>query len=206
MKEIKKKPARKKRSPTFWRAITLFVALGALSLAAWVSCSPFLDTPHDVAHTRKLFIGAKNSFCHNPHYWHAKRRQMENRILNELQERNGEAIPGLVREITPEMLLSYAVDALEVPLGTFDSVTIFPKISGSSFIILISKQENSLWPLAVIVSLEIEVRIEPQGAMIIFRRLRRGVQELATTQASMYFGADLERKFHFHDGCFFRFF
>ena len=206
MKDIVPKPTRKKRSATFWHAVTLFVSLGALSLAAWVSYAPFLDTPRDVAHTRKLFIGVKNSFCNNPHYWHSKRSQVERRILKDVQERNGESIPFLVRDITPEMLLSYAVDTLHMPLSTFDSVALYPKISGSSFIILISKLENSLWPLSVIVSLEIEVRIESQGAKILFRRLRRGTQELSTTQASMYFGSDLERKCHFHDGCFFNFF
>ena len=76
MKDLLKKPVRKKRSPIFWRAVTLFVSLGALSLAAWVSYSPFLGTPHDVAHARKLFIGVKNSFAHNPYYWHAKRHQI----------------------------------------------------------------------------------------------------------------------------------
>ena len=111
-----------------------------------------------------------------------------------------------MRDITPEMVLSYAVDVLDVPLSAFEGTSVFPKISGSSFVVLFSKQENSLWPLPVIVSLEVEVRFEQQGAMLIFRRLRRGMQELAPTHASMYFGSDLERKYHFHDGCFFHFF
>lgn len=206
MKDLKRKPVRKKRTSGFWHAVTLFVSLGSLGLAAYFFYAPFLDTPHDVVRSRKLFISAKNAFSHNPRYWHLKRQQIEGKILKDLQERGGESVFGILREITPEMVLSYAVDSLQMPPETFEHVTLYPKISGASFIILISKQENSLWPLSVIVSLEVEVRIEAQGAMVLFRRLRRGTQELSTTQASMYFGADLERKFHFHDGCFFHFF
>jgi hypothetical protein len=187
-------PSRKpqENSTFFLQVAALFLICLILGITAWIVYSPILETPPDVLRSRDTFAIAKEIFHKNQKYWGLKRTQIENKISLDLSKESGEAIPSLIHEITPEMVLSYTTEILKIPTRSLNSLTFTPKISGSSLLILLSKNEQSTWPLPIILSLELEVRFTQLGMDLLFHRLRRGSQELAPTCTRSYFGSELD--------------
>lgn len=175
-----------------WQAMSVLFVLLLIGGTAWLAYSPILETPSDVARSRDTFFIAKGMFRKNPKYWNFKRKQIEKKIVADLVEKSGETIPYLVHEITPEMLISFVTEKLKTSPHSWGSTAFAPKISGSSFLILLSKYETGAWPLPIILSLELEVHMTQEETTLSLHRLRRGSQELSLSQSLTYFSYEQE--------------
>ncbi|MGR3951778.1 MAG: hypothetical protein QRY74_02520 [Chlamydia sp.] len=175
-----------------WKNFFISFMLLILFLFAWSSTSDLFKIPPDISRIYRHYKEAKQRYFQNSSYWDSKREQFEELLRENLKSIESQHAELLLETLTPEILISYLVSNLKFTAERLDQVCIQPKESEPALTIVISKPEYAVWPLKIIVSLEIEVKIGEKGVSFLFTRLRRGSEEMPTGLAWAYFGADLE--------------
>ncbi len=92
-----------------------------------------------------------------------------------------------------EVLLAFMVNSLGFMPDKLESFTILPRDNATTFSILISKYEARAWPLSILLSLQMDVRLKGDTFITNFTRLRRGSQDLSLGLAWAYFGSEIEK-------------
>lgn len=176
-----------------WKSFFLFCAISSLIIFYITSSSDVFQVPPEVQQAYSNFKQALQQYEANPLYWDVKQRHVIDEIKQDIQRtgRINDTIY-LLQEMSGELLISYLLKELKIPQERLKTIAIFPKTDGTGLSFLISKLEQGVWPLDVILSLELEVIIEQGKVQLLFQRLRRGSQELATGLTWAYFGSDLD--------------
>ncbi len=175
-----------------WKAFLVFTMIAGLIIALWSSSSDIFEVPSDVTTAYKNYQDAKRHYYQNSVYWDSKREHFERAIIDDLHDHGGHNVPMLLETLTPEMIISFLARNLKLSPERLSFTSIMSKENSSSFTLILSKFEQAVWPLKIIVSLEAEVSITSEGVCLYFTRLRRGSEDLATGLAWAYFGSDLE--------------
>ncbi len=175
-----------------WKAFFAFLIAACLLILAWSSTSDLFEVPPDVTVAYKSYQEAKRRYFQNSVYWDSKREHFEHLVQEDFMTTEGQHVSLLLETLTPEIFISYLVSKLKISTDRLNTISIMPKESASTFTLIISKTEQAIWPLKIIISLEAEVSVSAQGVSLLFTRLRRGSEDLATGLAWAYFGSDLE--------------
>ncbi len=157
-------------------------------IAAWFSHADLFSIPKDIKQSRELYFSTRYELDKDPVYWRDQRYALEKRLGKALFEQNSSEVTGVIQSITPHAL----IDFLSEQESGMSSITITPKLSGHTLVLVATKSERLFWPFSTMLSLEIEVRFTQNGISTTFTRLRRGSQEFSPTLAWSYFGPELD--------------
>lgn len=181
------------RIPLFqWKTIFLFVGISLGIIFHWFLTSELFSIPKDVVASRTLFFKAKESYLQNSTYWDAKQRHFIEKLSQELSTGNDVEVLRQIQEIPGEIFISFLLKRLHLGSDRLDRCAIFPREESSSCSVIISKPENSIWPMAIMLALELEVKVHAERFSLGVSRLRRGSQDIALSLAWTYFGPELE--------------
>lgn len=181
------------RLPLFqWKSFLLFLGISLALFGHWLTTSEIFDIPEDVQATRDLFYKAKEGYISNQSYWDAKQQYFVTYVEKELLEGNDVPLLQRLQETPGEILISYLVQKMHQGMERIEQIAIYPK-DVTPCTLLISKYEPGIWPLKIMLSLELEVKIHAHRFSLSIVRLRRGSQDLALGLAWAYFGPELER-------------
>ena len=180
------------RLPLFhWKTFFLFFAIFFGIVCHWMATSELFETPPDVLAAREHFAHAKARYLANTPYWNAKLQHVIASLSDQPQD-GKEAYLRRLQDLSPEICVAFLHDHLKLDLEHLGSLVIFPK-QDSMPSLLLSKHENGVWPLQIMLSLEAEVKLQNGHFSILASRLRRGSKELTLGLAWAYFGPELER-------------
>jgi len=181
------------RLPLFqWKTIFLFVGISLGIIFHWFSTSELFSVPDDVATSRSLFFKAKESYLQNSTYWDAKQRHFSEKLSHELSSGNDVEVLRQIQDIPGEIFISFLLKRLHLGFERLERSAIFPREESSNCSVILSKPENSIWPLTIMLALELEVKVHAERFSLGVSRLRRGSQDIALGLAWTYFGPELE--------------
>jgi hypothetical protein len=175
-----------------WALLWISLIALVLSVGVWLYTCDIFEVPSDVLEGRKQFSKAYREFCERPSYWREEWLHLDRSIRKCIEESRDHDITSLLHRFSPQVIVAYTVNELGLTKSRLKSLAIVPKVSGSSLLFVLSKQEPDVWLLPVVLSLEIEVNISSNGVHFVLLRLRRGSRELTPSLAWAYFGADIE--------------
>ena len=183
--------------PTFlhlfqWKSFFIFCSILIIAFIYTISTSDLFQVPKDTQQAYLSFQKAKQQYENNPLYWDLKQRNLIDEIQQDTKTAGGRHLALLLQDSTGEMVISFLTKELGLPIERLDLVAFNMKASSTNLSFLISKIDQGWWPLKIILSLEIEVTLENGNINLLFSRLRRGSQDLATGLTWAYFGSDLE--------------
>jgi len=179
--------------PIFQRkAFFLFLGCVIGIIVHWKFTAEIFVIPSDVAHARAEFFAAKEQYEKSSHYWDIKQQHLVQMIQQETVRDKKKEKLAQCHDISTELLVSFLIQKLEVNPKRLEQLTLYPKKALSNFSLILSKYEYHIWPFAVILSLDIEVKVQDGRVIIEFTRLRRGSQELSISLAWAYFGSEFE--------------
>ena len=176
-----------------WKTVLFVVGTLIAMGLVWISSSSLFDIPSDVRKDRAIYALARQQFVDDPHYWYCQWAQHEYTIRQMLKEGRDQDIPTILMQITPQAFMAFLVNHANARIEHLKTVATVPKVSGSSFMISISKPEPRSWPFTIMLSLELQVNFEPDGPSLKVTRLRKGSQELLPSLGWLYFSVELER-------------
>lgn len=176
-----------------WKSFLLFCTVSTILVLYVTSSSDVFQVPIEVRDAYQNFKLANQHYEINSLYWDVKQRHLTDEVKQDIAHTGGiNSTIYLLQETSGEILISYLLKELKMPKERLETIAIYPKPDGTGLNFIISKLERGVWPLEVILSLELEVVIEQKKIQFLFKRLRRGSQELATGLTWAYFGSDLE--------------
>lgn len=180
------------RLPLFqWRSFLLFTGISLGLIIHWFYTSELFDIPSDVAGSQQCFTKAKEGYFVNSSYWDAKQQHFIEYIRQELQQSDERQLLQRLQETPGEILISFLIQRLPNGKQRLNKLFIFPQ-EGSPCSVIISKYEPGIWPLKIMLSLELEIKIEARKLALSILRLRRGSQDLALGLSWAYFGPELD--------------
>lgn len=179
------------RVPAFqWKSFFVFFLVCMAMLFHWFSTSDLFEIPPDVQKTRQDFVKAKQTYKANASYWDAKLTHFKESMNEELAF-GEQAFLELIQETPGEIFVSFLLQHLNVSIDRLEEIAAFPR-RGSTFSIVVSKPEGGIWPLNIMLSMEIEIKYTAEKFSLAIARLRRGSQDIALSLAWAYFGPELE--------------
>lgn len=175
------------------RTFFLFVGVCAGVLLQWIFTSELFYVPLEVAQSRSLFLEAKASYEQQQAYWDMKLHQFLSSVSDRPERAvNGTALQNL-QGSAPELWIAYLVNQLGYSLDRLEKISLLPRDRSSDAItLMVSKYENGIWPLRIMLSLEIEIKISGRRLSADVVRIRRGCRDVALGLSWAYFGAELE--------------
>lgn len=176
-----------------WKTVLFVVGTLIAMGLVWISSSSLFDIPPDVRKDRALYSIARQQYVDDPHYWYCQWAQHEYTIRQMLKEGREQDITTILMQITPQAFMAFLINHANARIEHLKTVATVPKVSGSSFMISISKPEPNSWPFTIMLSMELRVNFEPEGPALKVARLRKGSQELPPSLAWLYFNIELER-------------
>ncbi len=170
-----------------------FLIIGSILLALfWCAKADFFDTPTEVQEARESYFAVKQQFYSDHLSWSAEWANTKRKIQECLAKEESQELSSLLDTITPQLLLAFLTDELGIDEARLDAVSVMPKQCGSTFTVMVSKPEPTVWPFTAMLTLEIECQIARSRVTLVCTRLRRGAQELSPKLTWAYFGSDLE--------------
>jgi hypothetical protein len=180
------------RLPLFqWKSFLIFTGVSLALILQWFFTSDIFNIPEDVAQSQHYFQKAKEGYLANRNYWDAKEQHFIDYIRYELEQSNDQELLERLQETPGEILISYVTQRLPAGLQRLEHVSLFLR-EGSPCSLIVSKYETGIWPLKIMLSLELEVKIQGRRLSLVPSRLRRGSQDLALGLAWAYFGPELD--------------
>ena len=191
-----------------WKSFILFIVCCCGIVFQWMYTSQLFHVPRDVAKTRILFNKAKERYTQQAAYWDMKLVQCVAAVQNEdagqsnhvpiphvsnHQAQNQQALFQNLQAFSPELWIAYLVNKAGFSLSRLDHLVIFPgEQGGDGNTIILSKYEPGIWPLKILLSLELAVKADFRAVSIDVLRIRRGGQDIALGMSWAYFGSELE--------------
>ncbi len=175
-----------------WKTFFFFLTCCIGITLHWMMTSEIFKVPHDVSHSRKKFFTAKEHYEKNREYWDAKQVHFVNTVRKEIAQDGDKTVWHLLEQVSSEILLSFLIRELEIHPKFMGQLAIASKKgSASSFKVILSKYEQGIWPLKIMLSLEMEFKIQSDHFAIEFTRLRKGAQDMSIGLCWAYFGPEL---------------
>jgi len=176
-----------------WKTFFLFLICCVGITLHWMMTSEIFKVPHDVSHSRKKFFTAKEHYEKNRDYWDAKQIHFTNTVRKEMTQDGDKTVWHQLDQVSSEILISFLIRELHVHPKFMGQLAIASKKgSASSFKVILSKYEQGIWPLKIMLSLEMEFKIQSDHFAIEFTRLRKGAQDMSIGLCWAYFGPELE--------------
>jgi len=175
-----------------WKAFFLFLGCCFGVGINWLMTADIFDMPSDVVRSRIESMTAHDRYTKNKGYWHTKEREFIERLNQEMGRKNSKEALELLQKIQPETLLAFLVTSLGVNEERLSDFTITPQKNQNGLRLVLSKFERGIWPLKVLLTMELEITVKKGRLSIAFARLRRGAKDVSRGLAWAYFGAELE--------------
>lgn len=175
-----------------WKAFFLFLGCCFGVGINWLMTADIFDVPADVVRARIESITAHDRYTKNRPYWHIKEKEFVERLHTEIARKNNKEALELLQKIQGETLLAFLVASLGIHEERLSDFTITPQKGPGGLRLILSKFERGIWPLKVLLTLELEITVKKGRLAIAFARLRRGSKEVSRGLSSAYFGAELE--------------
>ncbi len=175
-----------------WKSFFLFCTFLSVAVVYALSTSDIFTVPKEVQESYAHFKVSMQRYESNPLYWDLKQRNLVDEVKRDIDKTGGRHADIILQDATGEMIISYLTKELHFPLERLKTIAITPKATSSSLSFVISKIDHGVWPLEIILSLEVEMTINNGKVHLLFARLRRGSQDLATGLTWAYFGPNLE--------------
>lgn len=175
-----------------WKAFFLFSGCCLGIIFHWLFTSDIFDTPPDVAHSRTEFFLALDRYQKNQPYWDAKYSHFMNAVRDELAKNDDKACLTQFKDASIEVLISFLIKEFDANIERLDRLCIYPKENLSSLHLILSKYEQGIWPLKILLSLELEIKVQDAHFTIDVTRLRRGSRDISSGLSWAYFGTEIE--------------
>jgi hypothetical protein len=172
-----------------WQKLAIVLATIAVVVAPWTFMLDLFTVPDEVQEARENFTRLETSYLENGDQWDQQKNQI---LLSIRRHESSDDItkPELTFDHLPlEVVLSYLHDDLD---WTQD-VAFFPHRDLASPTLIISKYEPGVWPLKIILSLELRLKEKGHHVWVEIGRLRRGKREISNTLIWTYFGQELRQ-------------
>lgn len=172
--------------------IVLFFAILVLLAAPWLLMNDLFRVPQEVIDSRAEFQKLATRYHEGQPRWHAEKEQLlENMRLHPLEERmNSEGHS--FDNVPLEVFMALLWEDLKFSKDKFRDVTVFPIVDAENPTFLITKYEHGMWPLRILLSLEVQLNNHGNRLTVEFRRLRRGNRDISQDFAWVYFGPELK--------------
>lgn len=179
--------------PKFCRRKLTIAALALLLLfLPWLLMADLFVVPPDVKASRRSFDKVVKSYSQDRSLWHEHKEQvllsMEPKSLEEQIAREKLSFD----EVPLETVVAFFEDNLSFTKGQLDHVKFFPASDLHSATFLISKYQKGVWPMRIMLSLEVRLSFDDGRLQVLFQRLRRGKRDVSPKMAWIYFGPELE--------------
>ena len=175
-----------------WKTFSLFLSCCFGILINWLLTSEIFMTPPDVALSRKEFFAARDHYEKKRSYWDAKQIHFSKSATDALEQQNTKQLLSILEGLSGEIFIAFLIQKLHINLTRPNEFAAFPRKKASSLSIILSKYERSIWPLKIMLSLELGVKVKGKAISFEFLRLRRGSEDQSLSLAWPYFGSELE--------------
>jgi len=175
------------------RKLALIFLVIVLLILPWTLMSDLFVVPKDVKQSRELFSLLSDDYLANKDVWHQQKEQ----ILSSMTQHEtfeGKMNAELINfdNLSLGVLMAFFHENMGFNKRKFKSLSIYPINHLNETTFLISKYQRSVWPLHILVSLEIQLKFDHDKMNITFKRLRRGQRQVSPELAWTYFGPELE--------------
>jgi len=176
-----------------WKSFFFFVGCCCLLFFQWMYTSDLFYVPQDVAQARLQFMQARERYMQQRAYWDMKFMQYVTSVYESAEHIHPGLIMHNLHETSPELWIAYLVNRLRISPSRLEQIAIFP-IEGDvrTKKLIVSKYEPGIWPLQIMLSLELVLQSDLDTVMTNVIRIRRGSQDIASGLSWAYFGGELE--------------
>ncbi len=175
-----------------WKTFLAFVLISTIVFMQWYLSSELFKLPQDVMASRESYFHTKHRFEKTRSYWDIKARQFTDIISTELRYTDLEKILSTPKDTSFELWMALAMEKFCHVFERDESLAIFfrqGKIPGS---LILSKYDSEIWPMRILLSMEIDVKVQGNLVIVSVKRLRRGAEDIAPGLCWAYFGKELE--------------
>lgn len=174
------------------RKILIATALVTLLTVPWLFMSSLLSVPDDVAESRTLYEKVHARYVDEQASWSKQKDQILAAVARKQKDDPIGSEPALFEGLPLEVALAYLYEDLGMGKNTFTNVAIYPNTDLSNPTFIVSKYQKGMWPLKILLSLEVRLRHD-QGAWVVeYQRLRRGSRDISPALAWVYFLPELK--------------
>ncbi len=174
-----------------WKTFFLFISCVSALFFHWIATSDLFHVPHEVEHSRQLFSQAREGYQAQELYWNMKLEQILNHVsVSDIAKQSQMLLH--FQETSPELWIAYLVKCLRFSLDRLQHVSLSLKEhSNGSLMLIISKYESGIWPLRILLSIELEIQPNAYTEKSNIVRIRRGGQDIALGLSWAYFATEL---------------
>jgi hypothetical protein len=176
-----------------WRKFALFVAVVIMVALPWVLMAPLFDVPDDVEFTRSAYDSALSNYFKSRDSWDQRKDQLLQTMQQHKANPDLTKPPLVLGDLPLEVLFAYFNDDLDFFRRINSDLAIYPVIKkGEGPRISLSKYQSGLWPMRIILSVDLEFVSEGSKVTPRVIRFRRGSQEASANLAWSYFAPELQ--------------
>lgn len=180
------------RSSLSWKRLSLTFFLLFLAAAPWYWVSDYMALPPEVALSRQHFQSMRHNFEGEWDHWTQQKTQLLRSMEAPLATLNPLKEPLHFQGVPLEVIQAYLEQELQITQERFPSFAWYPGEDVENPSVILSKEEKHLFPLKVMLSLEVAFVNQGEETHTQLCRLRRGKQEISPSLAWMYFGTELQ--------------
>lgn len=175
-----------------WKTFLAFILISTIVFTQWYLSSELFKLPQDVMASRESYFHTKHRFEKSRSYWDIKAQQFTEQISKELTFHDLETILSVPKDASFELWLALCMEKFSHVFYKDEGLAIFfrqGKIPGS---LILSKYDTEIWPMRILLSMELDVKVQRNLVIVSIKRLRRGAEDIAPGLCWAYFGKELE--------------
>lgn len=181
-------------SRTRFSAYKIFLVLTVVTLLVtpWLLMGDLFRVPPEVDVSREKFEVLTTRYQQSQTHWHAAKQQLLENMQNRSPEGRLDLGSQAYDNVPLEVFMAFLREDLQFSKDRFRDVTVFPIPDTKNTVFLITKYEKGVWPLKIVLSLEVQLINKGNRLSVEFRRLRRGSREISRDFAWVYFAPELK--------------
>ncbi|MBB65468.1 MAG: hypothetical protein CMO81_10430 [Waddliaceae bacterium] len=180
--------------PLIYSRVGVFLLILFLLAMPWMFMADLLREPIDVKDLRKDFFSESLSTSLNNELWWRRKQQILQTVYEHRKDYDIGKQGIKFTDIPEEVALSILLDVLKITPDSKSGLALALSQSSSGGLTLhLNKYQKGIWPLSILLSLEIKSHTNKNGYTDFeFSRLRRGTRDVSPNLAWDYFGEELQ--------------
>lgn len=176
-----------------WRKFATVLAVLLVIALPWLLMAPLLEVPADVENTRTSYDSTLSNYFNSRDTWDQRKDQLLQTMHQYQANPDLTKSPMAVGDLPIEVFFAYLNDNLDFFRRINSDLAIYPILKkGERPRITFSKYQTGLWPLKVLLSVDVELITEGSKVTPKVIRFRRGAEETPVNLAWSYFAPELQ--------------
>ena len=163
-----------------------------LALFPWVKMSDLLTTPKEIKQSRKAFFSVQKNYEKKMDVWSQQKAQILKLLSNHTYQENSKKKTLEISKLPLEVSLAYLLEEISQADLIFKKTSIYPKFDEGTTSLLLTKYQEGIWPLKILLSLNIQIEEKNNQLKLSFHELKRGKRNISPKLAWKYFLPELQ--------------